>query len=90
MRRESHLEQTRCGDDADVSLAVLMTATAGERLRAIIAATSTIVSSAFTVVNTGQVGLGSTARTDFPPSLSAIRSAIDSFSTPASDGSSWT
>src|SRR5439155_24122860 len=71
------------------SLSPLMTQTSGERLRAMIAATSTMVSSEFTVAISGG-GLGSTSLTDFSPSLSAIRSAIDSLSTPASDGSSCT
>src|SRR5262245_33851358 len=66
-----------------------ITATNGDRLRAMAAATSTMVSSAFTVVMSGG-GLGSTDWTVFPPSLSATRSAIDSLSTPASDGSSCT
>src|SRR6478735_850796 len=71
------------------SPSALITATSGERLRAIMAATSTMVSSAFTVDMSGS-GLGSTCATVLPPSLSATRSAIDSLSTPASDGSSWT
>src|SRR5262245_924586 len=66
-----------------------ITATSGDRLRAMVAATSTIVSAAMTVDKPGG-GLGSTDSTVFPPSLSATRSAIDSLSTPASDGSSWT
>ena len=57
-------------------------------MRAIIAATSTMVSSAFTVDMSGERLGQHLPRPVLPPSLSATRSAIDSLSTPASDGSS--
>jgi hypothetical protein len=68
-------------------LSSLSTAISGLRSRAIKAATSMMVSSAF-AAGTSNRRPGITSRTVLPSNFSAARCATDSSSTPASDGSS--
>ena len=86
--RESHLEYPRGGDDADESLA----AHHRNQRRATARHDRGHLDDGVVRFHRRHVRrrLGQHFSTVLPPSLSATRSAIDSLSTPASDGSSWT